>query len=75
MSRDRTDTGDYAQETTPRDVIEAFEELRGTDLTPQELAEACDCSPDTARRRLRGLEEAGRVQHRQSGNTTLWWLV
>lgn len=73
--RDRDDNGTYTQEITRSDVVAAMKSIDGTDLTPREIADVCECHPKTVTRRLHDLEETGRVKHRETSTTTLWWLV
>lgn len=69
------DAGGYSQSTTTRDIIEAFEAFHDTHMTTPEVAEHCNCSPETARRRLRDLEDVNEVQSRTTGRITLWWRI
>jgi DNA-binding IclR family transcriptional regulator len=75
MEQKRDDEGNFAENPTPRDVINAFDAVRGPAATTSEIAAVCDCHRATARRRLDGLAEANRVRTKHIGNNTLWWLV
>jgi response regulator of citrate/malate metabolism len=67
MSKDeREDTGRFSETVTPDDVFGVFETVDGPVVTSGDIAEALDCSRETARRKLRTLEEHGRV---------VWWIV
>lgn len=75
MSREREDTGRYTETVTPDDVIGVFEAVEGPVVTSSDVAEALDCSRETARRKLRTLEEQGRVASRKTAGRVVWWGV
>jgi hypothetical protein len=75
MSREREDTGRYAETVTPEDVFGVFETVDGPVVTSGDVAEALDCSRDTARRKLAVLEDRGRVASRETAGRVVWWLV
>lgn len=64
MSREREDSGQYAETVTLDDVLGVFETVEGPVVTSGDVAETLDCSRETARRKLR--KTAGRV---------VWWIV
>ena len=55
-------------------VLDVFEHVEGPAvITSNDVTAALDCSGDTARRKLRTLQDQGRVASREAGRTTLWW--
>ena len=75
MSRERGDGGRYTETVTPEAVLDVFEAVDGPVVTSGDVAEALDCSRDTARRKLRELESAGRVASRTTAGRVVWWLA
>jgi biotin operon repressor len=73
MSRERTDTGRYVETVTHDDVLGVFELVRGPVVTSGDVADALDCSRETARRKLRELKERGVVDHRKTAGRVVWW--
>lgn len=72
MPLDRDDeSGRYKQSYTPEMALEAINE-RGGAATTSEVADHMGSSRRLALRRLRELEEDGRVSSREAGNTYLW---
>jgi hypothetical protein len=52
-----------------------FEESESPAVTTEEVAEFLGCSTSEATQRLIELEHKDKVDHSQSGKTTLWWPV
>jgi DNA-binding CsgD family transcriptional regulator len=75
MSREREDTGRYTETVTPDDVLGVFEAVDGPVVTSGDVAEALECSRETARRKLRTLEERGRVASRTTAGRVVWWVA
>lgn len=75
MSRERGDSGRYTETVTLADVLGVFEDVEGPVVTSGDVAEARDCSRETARRKLRTLEEQGRVASRKTAGRVVWWIV
>lgn len=74
MSKDeREDTGRYTEVVTLDDVVGVFEAVAGPVVTSGDVAEALGCSRETARRKLRALEEGGRVAGRKTAGRVVWW--
>lgn len=74
MTRKRNEDGSYAQEITHSDITAAMREHAPHDMTTAEIAEACECSTQTARRRLKDLEDRNQVASRTTSDVVLWWL-
>jgi len=75
MSRERGDSGRYTETVTLDDVLGVFEAVEGPIVTSGDVADALDCSRDTARRKLAALEAQGRVASRETAGRVVWWLV
>jgi predicted ArsR family transcriptional regulator len=56
------------------DFIQAVESEDGEATTP-EITTEVGCSPETARRRMKELEDNGVVERRKIGQTLFWQLV
>lgn len=76
MSGDeREDSGRYTETITLDDVFDVFETVDGPVVTSGDIAESLDCSRETARRKLRSLEEQKRVASRKTAGRVVWWIV
>lgn len=75
MSREREDTGRYSETVTLDDVLGVFRLVDGPVVTSGDVAEALACSRETARRKLRALEERGDVASRKTAGRVVWWVV
>lgn len=75
MSRKRSDTGRYTEAVTLDAVLGVFEKVEGPVVTSGDVAEALDCSRETARRKLRRLEEQDQIASRKTAGRVVWWLV
>lgn len=75
MSRERKDTGRYTETVALSDVLGVFEAVEGPVITSGDVAELLDCSRETARRKLRTLEEQGRVTSRKTAGRVIWWVA
>jgi predicted ArsR family transcriptional regulator len=58
---------------TADEVYEVFDTVRGPVITAGDVAEVFDTGTETARRRLRQLNEDGRVEKRETRKRVLWW--
>lgn len=75
MPREREDAGRYAETVSLEDVLGVFGAVKGPVVTSGDVAESLDCSRETARRKLRALEEQGRVASRKTAGRVVWWVV
>lgn len=75
MSREESqeEFADDERDPSLRDVLQAMGNMDSPGVTATDIGVILGCSPDTARRRLRELADAGRVEHRSTGQQTLWW--
>ncbi|PGF16635.1 hypothetical protein CP556_11245 [Natrinema sp. CBA1119] len=71
----RGDSGQYTETVTVDAVLGVFESVDGPVVTSGDVAEALECSRETARRKLRTLESQGRVASRKTAGRVIWWLV
>ncbi len=75
MSKERGDGGRFTETVTQDAVLAVFESVEGPVVTSGDVAETLDCSRETARRKLRTLEEKGRVSSRKTAGRVVWWLT
>jgi hypothetical protein len=76
MSKDeRDETGQYTETVTLDDVLGVFGAVPGPVVTSGDVAEALGCARETARRKLRALEDQGRVASRKTAGRVVWWIV
>lgn len=75
MSRERNDTGEYTETVTLEHVLGVFDAVPGPVVTSGDVAERVACSRETARRKLRDLEDRGDVASRKTAGRVVWWLV
>ncbi|WP_324665389.1 hypothetical protein [Haloarcula sediminis] len=75
MSRERGDTGRYTETVTLDDVLSVFGAVEGPVVTSGDVAETLDCSRETARRKLRTLEEQDHVASRKTAGRVIWWTI
>ncbi|WP_275738572.1 HTH domain-containing protein [Halorhabdus sp. SVX81] len=75
MSRERGDSGRYTRTVTLDDVIGVFETVDGPVVTSGDVAEALECSRETARRKLGSLKEQGRIASRKTAGRVVWWRI
>lgn len=76
MSREeRSDAGRFTETVTPDEVLGVFDAVDGPVVTSGDVAERLGCSRETARRKLRTLEDRGHVASRETAGRVVWWLV
>lgn len=75
MSREREESGRYSETVTLDAVLDVFESVDGPVVTSGDVADALECSRETARRKLRELDERGRVASRKTAGRVVWWIV
>jgi predicted ArsR family transcriptional regulator len=75
VPRARNESGQYAETVTPDRVLHVFGRVNGPTITSTDVADELGCSTESARRKLHSLSEAGYVEKRKTGRTTVWWLV
>ena len=73
--KDRAETGEYVETVPHDDVLKLLEGMSDPVVTVKGVADALDCSGETARRKLSDLHERGQVKKMQVGaNAVVWWL-
>jgi hypothetical protein len=72
-SQKRKAGGRFEISITHEDVLSTFEAVKGPVVTSRDVAEVCDCSGKTAKRKLEELSAEGRIQGRETGGRTMWW--
>lgn len=75
-TRDRDETGQYADRIPPDAALEPFEEREdlGRPLTASDVMDALDCSRRTAHNKLNALVDADRLKTRKIGSRgRVWW--
>lgn len=75
MARKRGASGEFAEAVTLDDVRGVFERVEGPIATSADVADALNCTTQTARRKLKQLRDEGVVASRLAGRTTVWWLT
>jgi biotin operon repressor len=75
MTRERGDTGRDTETVALDDVLGVFDAVEGPVVTSGDVAETLDCSRETARRKLRTLEERGHIASRKTAGRVVWWLA
>ncbi|EMA48687.1 putative transcriptional regulator [Halococcus thailandensis JCM 13552] len=68
------DTGGNWRKYPLDDFVQAVESSGGEATTPEVTAEV-GCSPETARRRMKELEDNGVVERREIGPTLVWLMA
>jgi predicted ArsR family transcriptional regulator len=71
--REMDQEGRFKKKMTADEVYEVFDTVRGPVITAGDVAEVFDTGTETARRRLRQLNEDGRVEKRETRKRVLWW--
>lgn len=75
MSPDRGEGGRFAPKVDDEDIIRTLRAHREPVATAGDLADTLEVNPETVRRRLNGLHEAGQVGRKQVGSrAVVWWV-
>lgn len=73
--RDRADNGTYVETTTRDEVLTTMRDTDGPVVTVGDVAEALNCSRETARRKLTDLHADGHIKRREVGaSAVIWWV-
>jgi hypothetical protein len=76
MPKERGETGQFVETVTSEDVLDVFDGVDGPPVvTSADVADATGLSRDSARRKLSGLFDEGRVGRRESAGRVLYWLT
>jgi hypothetical protein len=65
------ESGKIRKKYPDSDFVQAVSEL--SPASTSEVGEAVGCSADNAYRRLKALEEAGKVESKMAGNSLIWF--
>lgn len=74
MQRERNDAGQYREEYTAEEVLDAFETAPVPVLTAPEVAEALGWARTTARNRLEELVQEGRLYRKPVGSRAVVYV-
>ena len=72
---ERNDSGQFGEKVSLQDVIAVFERVKGPVVTSGDVADELNCSRETARRKLRTLQDRERVDSRKTAGRVVWWRV
>jgi len=75
MEPERDEAGNYTETVTLDAVLGVFRHVDGPVVTSADVADRMGCSRETARRKLRTLEDRGRIDSRKTAGRVVWWLV
>jgi|GEM_PF-1523977 len=67
------ETGKISQQYSDEQFIEVIK--NSAPASTSEVAEGVGCSSDNAYRRLKSLEEAGKIDSKMAGNSLIWFPV
>jgi len=67
------ETGKISQQYSDEQFIEVVK--NSAPASTSEVAEGVGCSSDNAYRRLKSLEEVGKIDSKMAGNSLIWFLV
>ena len=73
MGRERDDSGRFVETVTAEQVLAVFDRVDGPVVTSADVADALDCSRETARQKLHSLYERGRLDRRETAGRMVYW--
>lgn len=74
MPRQHDKTGDFVETVTLDDVYATFDDVRGPPIvTSSDVSDELGCNRDTARRKLKELQQEDRVGRRKTAGRIIWW--
>lgn len=74
--RTRDNSGKFVETLTPERVLAVMKEVDAPIATARDVADALDCTPEGATKKLKQLREQGRVDRRKvGGRAVVWWLT
>lgn len=65
----------FEEKYSTDDVLDVFEEVPGPTIIVADVKDELGCSRGTARNKLHELHDQGRVEMREKGRVSLWWLA
>jgi|APHM01.1.fsa_nt_gi hypothetical protein len=73
MPREHGDEGEFVETVTLDDVRRVFDDTRGPVVLSADVAAECECSRETARRKLQELHDLGELSRRKVSNRMVYW--
>jgi predicted ArsR family transcriptional regulator len=73
MDRERSKTGEFKETVTLDAVLDVFTQVPGPIVTSADIADALDCSRETARRKLSTLQDQNVITSRETAGRVVWW--
>lgn len=74
--RTRDNKGKFVETLTPERVLAVMSEVDTPIVTARDVADALDCTPEGATKKLKQLQDQGRVERRKvGGRAVVWWLT
>jgi DNA-binding IclR family transcriptional regulator len=73
MATTRGADGTFENRFDGEAILDVFDEVTGPVVTSADVAEDMDCSNETARRKLRALEDWGYLRSRETAGRIVWW--
>ncbi len=73
MPREHGDDGSFVETVTLGDVLGVFGAVEGPVVLSADVADALDCSRETARRKLEALHDRGEVERRKVSKRVIYW--
>ncbi|MFC7156334.1 hypothetical protein ACFQPA_12865 [Halomarina halobia] len=74
--RARDNSGKFVETLTPERVLAVMNEVDAPIVTARDVADALDCTPEGATKKLKQLRDQGRVARRKvGGRAVVWWLT
>jgi predicted transcriptional regulator len=75
MPREFDESGQFKTTTTLDDVLAAFDAVDEPVVLTSDIAEAANCSQESARQKLTRLFDQGRITRRKFGRQIVWWRI
>ena len=75
MSREHGKGGKYIETIPPERILGVFDMVDGPVILSTDVADALDCSGETARRKLQQLHEQRELKRRKVSRRVIYWRV
>ena len=73
MPREHGESGEFVETVPLDDVLGVFDQVRGPVVLSADVADALDCSRETARRKLEQLHDRGALDRRKVARRVVYW--
>ena len=73
MPREHGDRGEFVETIDLEDVLGVIDEVRGPVVLSADVADALDCTPETARKKLAELHDRGDLERRKVARRVVYW--